>query len=724
MTVADHPVPATADPAAPDPATARAVLQQPTEPAASAQQNRSGRLRRVVRGRDDDPVWARPALVGLLVGTAVLYLWTLSESGWANAFYSAAVQAGSQSWKAFFYGSSDAANSITVDKPPMSLWPMALSVRVLGLSSFSILLPQALMGVATVGVLYAAVRRWFSAHAALLAGVVMALTPVAALMFRFNNPDALLTLLMAIAAYFALRAIESGAWKWFVATGVAVGFGFLTKQLQVLLIVPGLGAAHLAFGGNGFWRRIRDLAIAAAAMVVSAGWWIAIVELVPASMRPYVGGSQDNSILELTLGYNGLGRLTGNETGSVGGGNGPGGGMWGETGIGRLFGNEIGGQITWLVPAALVLLAGVVVVWWRRPRRDLQRASIAVWGSWLVVTGAVFSFMGGIFHAYYTVALAPAVAALVGIGAVTLWQHRTTSPRAHAATMTVLAVVAGVTTWWARVLLARAADWNPWIPTLVLVAGGTAVGGLLASAWLRPLWGDRAANRLGVGAAGLALVAGLAGPTAWTLQTVATPHTGSIVTAGPTVTGGGFGPGRGGFPGGMTGTMPDGFPGGFPGGNLPAIGTTPPGGTTGGFPGGFGAGPGGGGGMGGLLDAVTPGAEIVAALSEDASSYTWVAAAVGSNNASGYQLATELPVMAIGGFNGSDPSPTLAEFQQYVADGKIHWFIGGGGFGGGGFGNQMGGSDASSEISTWVQENFTATTIDGSTLYDLTAPVA
>jgi hypothetical protein len=208
------------------------------------------------------------------------------------------------------------------------------------------------------------------------------------------------------------------------------------------------------------------------------------------------------------------------------------------------------------------------------------------------------------------------------------------------------------------------------------------------------------------------------------LQTVATPHTGSIVTAGPTVTGGGFGPGRGGFPGGLTGTMPDGFPGGFPGGNLPAIGTTPPGGTTGGFPGGFGAGPGGGGGMGGLLDAVTPGAEIVAALSEDASSYTWVAAAVGSNNASGYQLATELPVMAIGGFNGSDPSPTLAEFQQYVADGKIHWFIGGGGFGGGGFGNQMGGSDASSEIATWVQENFTATTIDGSTLYDLTAPTA
>lgn len=668
-----------------------------------------------MKGRDDDPVWARPALAALLVGTAVLYLWSLSESGWANAFYSAAVQAGSESWKAFFYGSSDAANSITVDKPPMSLWPMALSVRLFGLSSFSILLPQALMGVATVGVVHAAVRRWFTAPAALLAGVAMASTPVAALMFRFNNPDALLTLLMVLAASFALRAIESGAGKWFVATGVAVGFGFLTKQLQVLLVVPGFAMAHLAFGGNSFGRRVRDLAIAAAAMVVSAGWWIAIVELVPASMRPYVGGSQEDSILELTLGYNGLGRLTGNETGSVGGGPGGanGGGMWGETGITRLFDGEIGGQITWLVPAALVALVAVGVLWRKRPRRDMQRTSAAVWGSWLVVTGLVFSFMGGIFHAYYTVALAPAVAALVGIGVVALWQHRS-----HWAAMTTLGVIAAVTTWWARVLLARAPDWHPWVSTLVLVAGGLATGCLLAAAWLRPLWGDRPAEWLGVGAAGLAVVAGMAGPTAWTVQTVADPHTGSIVSAGPAVSGG-MGPG--GFPGGggPGGGRPGGFPGGtFPGGAMPNAGAMPNLGampSPGALPNFGGGGPGG---MGGLLDATTPSDEVVSALSADASDFTWVAAAVGSNNASGYQLATELPVMALGGFNGSDPSPTLEEFQQYVADGRIHWFIGGGGFGGA----QMGGSSASSDIAAWVEEHFTATTVDGTTLYDLTAP--
>jgi len=685
--------------------TDRAALGALASPVTSAP---TSRWRRLLAGPEDDPVWARPALVGLLVGTAVLYLWSLSESGWANSFYSAAVQAGSQSWKAFFYGSSDAANSITVDKPPMSLWPMALSVRVLGLSSFSILLPQALMGVGTVGVVYAAVRRWFDARAALLAGVVMATTPVAALMFRFNNPDALLTLLMAVAAYTALRAIEGGAARWFVATGVAVGFGFLTKQLQVLLIVPGLAAAHLAFGGRTFLRRMRDLVVAGVAMVVAAGWWIAIVELVPANARPYIGGSQTNSILELTFGYNGFGRLTGDEVGSVGGGaarGGNGGGMWGATGIGRLFGGEIGGQITWLVPAALVLGVAAVVVWWRAPRRDLRRASVAVWGSWLVVTGLVFSFMGGIFHAYYTVALAPAVAALVGIGAVTLWQRRS-----HPAALVTLAVVAGLTTWWALVLLGRASSWNPWLADVVLVAGGLGTGGLLAAAGLRPWWGESAARSLATGAAGLALVGGLAGPLAWTLQTVATPHTGSIVTAGPAVQSAGFGGMRGGMPGGFPG---GGVPGGFPGGGLPG------GFPGGGFPGGGFPGGGRAGGMGGLLDAATPSADVVAALSEDAADYTWVAAAVGSNNASGYQLATELPVMAIGGFNGSDPSPTLAEFQQYVEDGRIHWFIGGGGFGG-----QMGGSSASSEIAAWVADHFTATTVGGTTMYDLTAPTS
>ncbi|WP_224285634.1 glycosyltransferase family 39 protein, partial [Streptomyces sp. LS1784] len=275
---------------------------------------------RAWRGRADDPAWVRPALLALLAATAVLYLWGLSASGWANSFYSAAVQAGSQSWKAFFFGSSDAANFITVDKPPAALWPMALSARIFGLSSWSVLAPQALMGAATVGVLYATVRRRFSPLGGLLAGAALALTPVAALMFRFNNPDALLVLLLTLAAYGLVRAVEAAGTRWLLFTGVMFGLAFLTKTLAAFLILPAFAVIYLVAAPTGFWRRVRQTLLAGVALLVSGGWWVAIVELMPASARPYIGGSQDNSFLSLTFGYNGLGRVDGNERGSVGGG--------------------------------------------------------------------------------------------------------------------------------------------------------------------------------------------------------------------------------------------------------------------------------------------------------------------------------------------------------------------------------------------------------------------
>jgi 4-amino-4-deoxy-L-arabinose transferase-like glycosyltransferase len=349
-------------------------------------------VNRLLRGRPDDPVWVRPALIALLFGTALLYLWGLGASGWANSFYSAAVQAGSASWKAFFFGSSDSANSITVDKTPASLWVMALSVRIFGLSSWSILVPQALMGVGAVGLLYATVRRWSGAAAGLLAGAILATTPVAVLMFRFNNPDALLVLLLVAGAYATVRAIETASTKWLVLVGTFVGFGFLTKMLQALLVVPAFALAYLVTAPTPLRRRITQLLLAGGAMVLSAGWWIAIVELIPAQYRPYIGGSQNNSILELTLGYNGLGRLNGDETGSVGGG----GGNWGETGLLRLFNAENGGQVAWLLPAALILLVAALVLLRRATRTDRTRASLIIWGGWLLVTGLVFSFMAGI----------------------------------------------------------------------------------------------------------------------------------------------------------------------------------------------------------------------------------------------------------------------------------------------------------------------------------------
>jgi 4-amino-4-deoxy-L-arabinose transferase-like glycosyltransferase len=658
-----------------------------------------GRLARLVRGRADDPAWARPALLGLLAATALLYLWALSASGWANDFYSAAAQAASQSWKAFFFGSSDASNFITVDKPPAALWVMGLSARLFGVSSWSLLAPQALMGVATVALLYATVRRWFGPAAGLLAGAVTALTPVATLIFRFNNPDALLTLLLAAGAYAVVRALEHGATRWLVLAGACVGLGFLAKQLQALLVVPAFALVYLAAAPGSLGRRVGQLAAAGAAMVASAGWWVAIVELLPASARPYIGGSQTNSIVELTFGYNGLGRLTGDETGSVGGG--PGGG-WGQTGWTRMFGAEVGGQVAWLLPAAVALLAAGLWLTRRAPRTNRARAAFALWGGWLVVTGVVFSFMQGIFHAYYAVALAPAVGALVGMGATGLWEVRRSR-----VTSWWLAGTVVMTAVWSWVLLRRTPDWHPELAPLVLL-GGLAVAAMVAAVpWQAAAssgWAGRGGRRMAAAVAGAGLLVALAGPAAYSLDTAATPHGGAIPSAGPAVQGGGRR--GGGFRGG--GGPPPGF--GRAGGG--PFGQAAPGGPGGTAPGGAG----GRGGMGGLLDGDTPDAELVALLRQDADRYTWVAAAVGSNSAAGVQLATGEPVMAIGGFNGSDPAPTLEQFQRLVAEGRIHWFLGGGRMGGG----SMGGSDAARQISAWVADHFTATSVGGTAVYDLT----
>ena len=521
--------------------------------------------------------WEPWALGVLLVGTGVAYIWGLGASGWANSFYAAAVQAGSVSWKAFFFGSSDAANSITVDKPPMSLWLMSLSVRIFGLNSWAMLVPQALLGVGSVALLWGTVRRYFGAAAGLLAGLVLALTPVAALMFRFNNPDALLVLLMIAAVWAMMRAVQDGRTRWLVLVGIFCGFGFLTKQLQVMLVVPPLALTYLIAGPPKLGKRVLQLFAALGGLIVSAGWWLAIVELWPADSRPWIGGSQNNSILELTLGYNGLGRLSGNETGSVGGGGMRGAGdaaagaaagrfprhgrgrrwygrgrygtrWWGrrwyvgEYRITRLFESAQGGQIAWLIPAALILLVAGIVLRGKAPRADTQRASFIVWGLWLLVTGLTFSFMAGIFHAYYTVALAPAIAALIGSGSVVAWRHRDVLW-----VRIILAVSLAATVAMAWVLLGRSPSFVPWLRWTILVVGIVSAVAVLIPAVTR--------GRLAVAVILAAIFTGLAGPTAYAIDTINTPHTGSIVSAGPSVEGGMGGPGggRGGF-GGFGGT--------------------------------------------------------------------------------------------------------------------------------------------------------------------------
>lgn len=631
-----------------------------------------------------DPRWARPGLIALLVATAIFWTIGLSRNGWGNSFYAAAVQAGTQSWKAFLFGSSDAGNSITVDKPPASLWVMEISTRLFGMNSWALQIPQVLLGVASVALLYAAVRRIFGPGAGLISGALLALTPVATLMFRYDNPDALLVFLMVAAAWALLRGIGSGRTRWIVLCGALIGFGFLTKQLQVMLITPGLAIAYLVAAPPRLRTRVLQLLAGLAAAIAAAGWWVALVELWPKSDRPYIGGSTNNSFLQLTLGYNGLGRILGGGAGGGGGlppggghggPSGPGGPMFGQAGITRLFTTESSTQISWLLPAALVLIVAGLVLCGRAARTDPKRASYIAWGGWLLVTALTFSYMSGIFHDYYTVALSPAVAAVVGIGVTHLWQNR--EKRWVTA---VLTLVVALTAAWAWVLLGKSPDFLPWLRWVVLVAGALAVVLLLASL-VRPGL-TVGARDLKVWAAGLAVVAAMGGPVAYCIQTVSTAHSGPIITAGPQ-------PKKRGMPG-MPGSGPEG-----PGA---------PGGTSGGAPWGV------------------VSKQVTALLSANADDYTWVAATGGSLGASDYQLETGHSVMPIGGFGGADPAPTLEQFQGFVNDGRVHYYYDSSRPGPPSFGDESGSKSESDKIRDWVKEHYTPTTVDGVTLYDLTAP--
>lgn len=607
--------------------------------------------------------WVRPALVALLASTALLYLWGLGSTGWGNSYYAAAAQAGTQDWKAWLFGSLDSGNAITVDKPPAALWLMALSGRLFGFTPFTMLLPQALMGVGSVAVLFAAVRRVSGPGAGLIAGAALAVTPVAASMFRYNNPDALLVLLLVVAAYLMVRAIQTGGTRWLVLVGVVLGVAFLTKMLQAFLVMPGLATAFLVAAPLGIWQRVGKLLTGALTMVVTAGSFMAMVSLWPADSRPYIGGSTDNSLLQLALGYNGLQRIAGGDGmpgGGPGGPGGPGGSgapaganlfFGGDPGITRLFGASMGAEASWLLPAALIgLVAGL---WFTRrtARTAGVRASLLLWGGWLLVTGAVFSFMDGTIHPYYTVALAPAIAALVGITVVELWRGRLfVAPRV------VLAAMSAATGVWSFVLLDRTPEWNPWLRWVVLV-------GSMASASVIAVGVHRLGRFTAVVAAAAILFAG-AGSAAYTIETASHGVSG---------------------PGAMSGPVSAGM-GAFGGPGGPA------------------------GGPGGSVSENTALQDLVKAVDN-----RWAAAGIGSMTTGELELATGASVMAIGGFTGGDNSPTLEQFQSYVAEGLVRYFIAGGHLGPGGD------SGTSGEITTWVEQSFTPMDVGGTTVYDLQA---
>jgi 4-amino-4-deoxy-L-arabinose transferase-like glycosyltransferase len=630
------------------------------------------RLRTLARGRAEDPAWVRPALLGIIAVAAALCLWDLTISGYANTYYSAAAKSASESWKAWFFGSLDPGSFITVDKPPLATWLMGLFVRTLGFSSFSILLPEALCTIASVGLLYATVRRAAGYRAALIAAGILALTPVSVLMGRINNPDALLVLLFVAAAYLVQRAIESGATKHLVLAGAVVGLAFMTKLLAGWMIVPALSAAYLLAGPPRLAMRIRQLAIAGATMVAVSVAWPVAAWLWPGS-TPYIGGSTDGSIRNLILGYDGFGRLTGSSGGTVTT-------FGGSPGLLRMFNEQVGGQVAWLIPLAGIGLVTGLWVLRRKPRTDLRRAALVLFGVWALAMTVVFSSQRGIFHNYYVSALAPAIAALAGIGFVMLvrWaRHSLTG-------LVALDMGIAASAWLAIDLLARTPSFVPWLRAVIGVAAIVAIAANMALRMPRL----RGRARLTV-AAVAASVAVLAGPTAYSLATVGNAYSGGSFTAGPASAsvGGRAGPGAGGMARGMS----------LPGGGRPG---------------------GGGPGVGGGAPNVAPmklSSQAIAYLEANQGSTKYLVAGDGSMTTAPLIIETGRAVMTIGGFNGSDPTPTVSELAAMVDKGELKYVLvsASGGGGPGGAGNQQ-------AINRWVRAHATAVgglSIRGGTLY-------
>ncbi|WP_206797149.1 glycosyltransferase family 39 protein [Amycolatopsis sp. MtRt-6] len=663
--------------------------------------------------------WRVWALAGICVAAAVLYAWRIGAGQLGNTYYSAAVKSMTSSFTNFLFGSFDPYGVFTVDKPPMSLWPQALSVLAFGFHGWSLLLPQVIEGVAAVFLLHRTVRHWAGENVALLAALILTLTPITVAINRDNNPDTLLVLLLVAAAYAFTRSVKADTsrarTRWLLWCAFFIGCGFVTKMMQAWIVVPGFALAYLAGTRAPVKRRIVDLLGAGVVLFASSFWWAALHDWWPGS-KPYMGGSTDGTAWNLIFGYNGFGRVFGGDgnlgPGGGGGGarpdlpegmslpSGMGGGMFGgDTGLGRMFSSSVGGQISWLLPLSLFVLVVVAIQGVRAKGSGdpASRAGWFAWGGWLLVTGIVFSYAQGIWHPYYTTMLAPAIAAISAAGLARFW-------RAYrgdgAASWLLLPGAVALTTVWAFVLAGRDPSWHGWTRWAVLVAGVVTLAVLLGARLVetRRLVVSRVALVFG-------LVTVLLVPAVWSTATAATgENLGTMPAAGPS--GGGFGGMRpGGFPGG-SGDLPQ-FPGGtggFPGGmsQLP--------GGTGGFPGGaLPEMPGGsGGGFGGMDGKLTDEQRRVLDYARQHKGNAEITLAVDASAmmAAGFIIGSDETVIGMGGFSGMDDSPSVDQLQQWTAEGKLK-FVLGTGSGGRGGGLPSMNSGAGQRRQQWITQHCT-----------------
>ncbi|MFL6122232.1 ArnT family glycosyltransferase [Actinophytocola sp.] len=675
--------------------------------------------------------WQVWALAAICLAAGLLYVWKIGAGQWGNTYYSAAVKSMTTSFTNFLFGSFDPYGVFTVDKPPMSLWPQAISVLVFGYHGWALLLPQVIEGVAAVFLLHRTVRIWAGENAALLAAAILALTPITVAINRDNNPDTLLVLLLVAAAYALTRSVHAptgrGRTQWLLWCAFFIGCGFLTKMMQAWIVVPGFALAYLLGTNIAMKRRLLDLTAAAGVLLASSFWWVALHDLWPGA-KPYMGGSTNGTAWELIFGYNGFGRVLGGD-GNInpGGGSGAGGmqlpagvnipeGMGGglgagidsgETGLGRMFGSSVGGQIAWLLPLSLLVLAFVAVLGVHAMAHKLsgkptERAGWYLWGSWLLVTLLVFSYAQGIWHPYYTTMLAPAIGAVCGAGLVRFWDlYRSSEGPAWALLPMAVAITAG----WAFVLTSRDASYHGWTRWAVLVLAAVAVGGL-ALGRLSP----QQRRSIGRPAAIVGLVTLLLTPAAWSLATASAANpVGAMPAAGPSA--GGIGSGQGmaalaEMAGGNGAFPPSGQNTNVPGG------VTPPGGA-GGMPGGMGGLGGGGmpGAMTGANTSLTDEQRKILDYARKNSGSAEITLAVNSaaSAVASYIINSDLTVIGMGGFMGSDNSPSTDQLAQWVREGKLKFVMGSGiGDATSGFMGRRNGMAAAQQRQKWIEQNCTA----------------
>ncbi|WP_326722485.1 glycosyltransferase family 39 protein [Streptomyces sp. NBC_00243] len=656
------------------------------------------RTRRLFTGPPDDPRWARPALWAVLVLAVGLYAWNMSSIT-GNTFYNAAVYSGTKSWKAFFFGALDSGSFITVDKPPFALWVMGISARVFGFGTWQLALPMVPLGTGSVALLYRMVKRDFGAVAGTIAALALALTPITVAITRDTNPDPVLVFLMLLGAAGLMKAVRGGRLMPLVWSAVAIGFAFNTKMMQAYVVLPVFFLVYLWAANASLGRRIRNLAVATVALVASSAWWMVVVDLWPASSRPYIGGSTDNTVWDLVIGYNGFGRVFGESSSAGGAGNGA--SFGGTASVYRMFNDIMGGQISWLIPFAAIALVGGLVLRGRAPRTDAKRAALMLWGGWFVVHYLTFALAEGTFHPYYVTAMAPGIAALAGIGGVML--YRAFREGSAAKWGWVLPLAVAVSAVWAVVLLQRVSGSGTLYTVAEIVAGAAgavSVLGLLAGRFLKR-------QRLLGFAALAAVVALLAGPAAYSVSAATTAsNNGTNPTAGPS-TGGGMGGGGGGAPSGAdgrTGSAPTGTggqsmgepPAGANGSSSSGSSTSESGTEASGAESGTQSS---GGQMGGGAGGGTQvSSEMITYLEKNQDGATWLVAVATDQTAASIILESGEPVISMGGWSGTDNAMTLTKLKSLVKSGQLHYIIV----------SSDGGQGTNSEITAWVEANGTA----------------